>query len=71
MGVIGVSANFGETNSIPMEVGRQFTETEVDRRRSVIILGNAPARVLFPNVDPIGKRVRAGKARVHGRRRVR
>jgi putative ABC transport system permease protein len=61
MGVIGVTANFGETNSIPMEFGRGFTETEVDRRRYVIILGNAPARVLFPNVDPIGKRVRAGR----------
>ena len=61
MGVIGVSANFGETNSIPMQFGRGFTETEVDRRRYVIILGNAPAQVLFPNVDPIGKRVRAGR----------
>jgi putative ABC transport system permease protein len=28
----------------------------------VIILGNAPAKALFPNTDPIGKKVRAGKA---------
>jgi len=33
----------------------------VERRRMVIILGNAPAKALFPNTDPIGKRVRAGK----------
>ncbi len=59
--VIGVSANWGETHSIPIESGRLFSETEVDRRRNVIILGNAPAQALFPNVDPIGKRVRAGK----------
>src|SRR5262245_38300339 len=47
--VIGVSANWGETHSIPMESGRLFSETEVDRRRNAIILGNAPAQVLFPN----------------------
>jgi putative ABC transport system permease protein len=62
MVVIGSTANFGETNSIPLEGGRIFSQTEVERRRSVVILGNAPARALFPNSDPIGKRIRAGKA---------
>src|SRR6185295_15257241 len=62
MVVIGATSNFGNTNSIPLEGGRIFTETEVDRRRNVIILGNAPAKALFPNTDPIGKKVRAGKA---------
>ena len=61
MVVIGATANFGTTNSIPLEGGRIFTESEVERRRMVIILGNAPARALFPNTDPIGKKVRAGK----------
>jgi putative ABC transport system permease protein len=61
MVVVGATSNFGSTNSIPLEGGRIFTETEVERRRMVIILGNAPARALFPNADPIGKKVRAGK----------
>jgi putative ABC transport system permease protein len=61
MVVIGVTANWGATNFIPMEAGRVFTESEADRRRHLIVLGNAPARVLFPSVDPIGKRIRAGK----------
>src|SRR4029079_2409638 len=33
MAVIGASANFGETNSIPLEAGRVFTQAEVARRR--------------------------------------
>ena len=52
MRVIGVTANYGQTNSIPIDAGRVFTQTEVDRRRNVVVLGNAPARTLFPAVDP-------------------
>ena len=59
--VIGASANFGETNSIPLESGRVFTQAEVDRRRPVVVLGNAPGKVLFPATDPIGKQVRIGR----------
>jgi putative ABC transport system permease protein len=61
MGVIGASANFGETNSIPLESGRVFSQTEVERRRTVVVLGNAPGQTLFPNTDPIGKLVRIGR----------
>jgi len=61
MAVIGASANFGQTNSIPLEFGRVFTQAEVDRRRNVVVLGNAPGKVLFPAADPIGKQVRIGR----------
>jgi len=61
MVVIGVTANWGSTNFIPMQAGRVFTESEVDRRRHLVVLGNAPAAALFPNTDPIGKRIRAGR----------
>ncbi|MEO6009725.1 MAG: ABC transporter permease [Vicinamibacteraceae bacterium] len=61
MGVIGASANFGETNSIPLEAGRVFTSAEVDRRRNVVVLGNAPGKSLFPAADPIGKLIRIGR----------
>jgi putative ABC transport system permease protein len=62
MGVIGASANFGETNSIPLEAGRVFTQAEVDRRRNVVVLGNAPGKALFPAADPIGKQIRIGRS---------
>ena len=61
MAVIGASANFGQTNSIPLEAGRVFTSAEVDRRRNVVVLGNAPGKVLFPATDPIGKQIRIGR----------
>jgi putative ABC transport system permease protein len=61
MAVIGASSNFGQTNSIPLDAGRVFTQTEVDRRRNVIVLGHAPGTSLFPNTDPIGKLVRVGR----------
>ena len=61
MRVVGASANFGQTNSIPMDAGRVFSQTEVDRRRPVVVLGNAPGTTLFPAADPIGKQVRMGR----------
>jgi putative ABC transport system permease protein len=60
MPIIGTSANFAETNYIELENGRFFTDYEVTHRRSVVVLGYAPASTLFPTTDPIGKRVRIG-----------
>lgn len=60
MMTIGSSANFAETNYIVLENGRFFSDFEVSHRRYVVVLGYAPASTLFPNVDPIGKRVRIG-----------
>ena len=48
MRVFGVSANYGQSNSIPIVAGRVFTQTEVDRRRNVVVLGHAPGTTLFP-----------------------
>ena len=61
MTVVGTSANFAETNYIALENGRFFTDYEVKHRRDVTVLGYAPASTLFPNTDPIGKRVRIGR----------
>src|SRR5690349_6379932 len=61
MRVIGTSANFGQTNSIPLTAGRVFSQAEVDRRRNVVVLGYAPGQALFPAADPIGKTIRMGR----------
>jgi len=60
MQVMGVGANYPETNYLEMAQGRFFNEYEVDRRRNVVVLGAAPAETLFPNVDPIDKKIRIG-----------
>jgi putative ABC transport system permease protein len=60
MQLIGVGSNYPETNYLEMAQGRFFNEYEVQRRRNVIVLGASPAATLFPNTDPIGKKIRAG-----------
>ena len=60
MQIIGVGSNYPETNYLEMAQGRFFNEYEVDRRRNVVVLGAAPAETLFPNVDPIDKKIRIG-----------
>ena len=60
MRVFGSTANYGQSFSIPLEAGRVFTQSEVDRRRNVVVLGNAPGNTLFPTADPVGKLVRIG-----------
>ena len=59
--IIGATANFAETNYINLENGRFFSEHEVSHRADVVVLGYAPAQLLFPTVDPIGKKVRVGR----------
>jgi putative ABC transport system permease protein len=61
LAVIGGTANFLETNNIQVEQGRLFNDFEVSRRRSVVVLGHAPATTLFPYTDPVGKKVRIGQ----------
>ncbi len=60
MQMIGVGSNYPETNYLEMAQGRFFNEYEVQRRRNVIVLGAAPAETLFPNTDPVGKKIRVG-----------
>jgi putative ABC transport system permease protein len=51
-----VSANYFETLGIPMLSGGSFERPRRETR--VVVLNQAAARLLWPNDDPIGKRVR-------------
>ena len=61
--VLGSTENYAEVFHIDVVAGRFFTPSETRRRASVIVLGQTPYQALFPNVDPIGKRVRLGATR--------
>jgi putative ABC transport system permease protein len=63
MGIIGASGNFAQVNHVPVAMGRLFTESEVNHRRQVVVLGDGPYRALFSQVDPLGKEVRIGERR--------
>jgi len=56
--VFGASADFHNLYSFGLGEGRFFTYEEQDARRRVCVLGAGPVETLFPNVDPVGKRLR-------------
>ena len=63
LNVFGSTANYAEVFHIDVVAGRFFTPGETRRRAPVIELGQTPVQALFPNLDPIGRRVRLGQAR--------
>jgi putative ABC transport system permease protein len=60
-GLVGTGPRFHDFYKIPVAAGRYFSETDLEHRRRVCVLGYGPANDLFPNVDPIGQRVRLGQ----------
>ena len=58
--VVGSQPSLFQVWSLDLEVGRMFTDEEVWHRAKVVVLGFSPRRDLFPNRDPIGKKVKIG-----------
>jgi len=60
LGVLGATEQFAAVNFVKLAFGRFFTESEVQRRRRVVVLANNPYQALFApsGLDPIGKKVR-------------
>jgi len=60
LSVLGATANFAAVNFAKLSMGRFFVDGEVEHRRQVVVLGDTAYQSLFPNVDPLGKKVRVG-----------
>jgi putative ABC transport system permease protein len=62
LAVLGATQNFASINFLDLQAGRFFTESEVSRRRNVVVLGQTPYQAIFgaTATDPVGKRVRVG-----------
>jgi putative ABC transport system permease protein len=58
--VYGVTPNYGEIRKVNVAYGRFITEADELHRQAVCVLGWQVADKLFPNVDAVGKEVRAG-----------
>ena len=58
LGILGATENWAAVNFAKVELGRLFIGAENEHRRNVVLIGNGPREALFPNVDPIGKKVR-------------
>ncbi len=63
--VFGTTENFAAGSALGLAAGRFFTGTEVQYRKSVVVLGQTPYQALFAEkgLDPIGKTVRVGATR--------
>jgi len=61
LAVMGTTEKFAEISFLTLELGRFYTENEVQRRRNVVVLGQTAFKALFPSIDPIGKTVRVGQ----------
>jgi len=57
--VMGVSPNYADVRSITIAQGRFITQADDDHRAEIVVIGADVAAKLFPNVDPIGKAIRA------------
>ena len=63
LNVFGSTANYADVFRVEVTEGRFFTPGETRRRAQVVLLGQTPYQALFPNLDPVGKRVRIGSRR--------
>jgi putative ABC transport system permease protein len=57
--IMGVTSNFADVRNINVEQGRFFTPSDDEHRSEAVFIGADLAKKFFPNVDPIGKTIRA------------
>src|SRR5690349_16374260 len=57
--VMGTSPNFADVRNINVASGRFITPADDEHRSEVVFIGADLATKFFPNVDPIGKTIRA------------
>jgi putative ABC transport system permease protein len=57
--VMGVTPNYTDVRNIGVAQGRMITEADDEHRAQIVFIGTEVAAKLFPNVDPIGKTLRA------------
>jgi predicted permease len=53
----GVSEDYFATLGIPLLTGRNFTRAEIDGAAPVAVISESLARRLWPNVNPLGRRI--------------
>jgi len=57
--VQGVTPNFADVRNLTVAQGRFLTPADEDHHSEIVFIGADLAKKFFPNVDPIGKMVRA------------
>lgn len=55
--LMGVTYGYNGISDVPLELGRYFTQQEIDASKKVVIIGNTVADNLFPMLSPIGRKI--------------
>jgi putative ABC transport system permease protein len=56
--LIGSDEYFFSLMNLPIEVGRGFTNDDIFYGRNIAVIGNDVTLKLFPNINPIGKKIK-------------
>lgn len=62
--IFGTTPDFPSVRAMPVEQGRFFNETELERTAKVAILGAGLAEDLFGDQNPVGQSITAGNTRL-------
>src|SRR5204863_3376301 len=52
-----INDDYFEAANIPLQRGRMFKRNEGDDKQPVVVINEAMAKQIWPNEDPIGKRI--------------
>ena len=58
--IVGVTPNYAEIENLNLAQGRFLTEADQLHNAEVTFIGSDVKKKFFPNIDPIGKTIRAG-----------
>jgi len=56
--ILGSTENYDQTSKFELDQGRHLDQADVERRRTVCVVGSEVAEALFPRVDPIGRSIK-------------
>jgi putative ABC transport system permease protein len=62
--VLGTTQDFPQVRSVQIDQGRYFTQTDLDRKQKVAVLGASLAQELFGETPPIGQAVAVGNTKL-------
>jgi putative ABC transport system permease protein len=62
--LLGTTAGFTSVRDMTITNGRFFTQTEIDRKQKVVVLGSSLATSLFGTSDPIGQYITVGSTKM-------
>jgi putative ABC transport system permease protein len=62
--LLGTTAGFTSVRDMTLASGRFFTQTEIDRKQKVVVIGSSLAVSLFGTSDPVGQYITVGSTKL-------